>query len=171
MQNRDNAIRHAFITGLQSRHIRQHLLENKTLDLATMFDQARALESAQKSSESYGFTAHPVGVAMTSRTPPDSDNSPDRGSSAATGQSYSQGSKYYFSGSLKHPRSKCPAREATCHKCQRRGHFAKVCRANPTTNPTRSRTSSAMSFPTTGCSPVSTTSAALSHGHYSPVLG
>ena len=60
---------------------------------------------------------------------------------------------------LKHPRSKCPAREATCHKCQRRGHFAKVCRANPTANPTLSRTSLAMSFPTTGCSSVSTTSA------------
>ena len=97
---------------------------------------------------------------MISSTPPDSDNSPDRGSSAATGQSYSQGSKCYFCGSLKHPRSKCPAREATCHKCQHRGHFAKVCRANRTTNPTRSRTSLAMSFPTTGCSPVSTTSAA-----------
>ena len=141
MQNRDNAIWNAFNTGLQSSHIPQRLLENKTLDLATMFDQVRALENAQKSSESYGFTAHPVGAAMTSSTPPDSDNSPDRGSSAATKQSYSQGSKSCFCGSLKHPRSKCPAREATCHKCQRRGHFAKVCRANPTTNPTCSRTS------------------------------
>ena len=50
VQNRDNAIRDAFITGLQSSHMRQRLLENKTLDLATMFDQAKALESAQKSS-------------------------------------------------------------------------------------------------------------------------
>ena len=161
VQNRDNAIRDAFITGLQSSHIRQHLLENKTLDLATIFDQARALESTQKSSESYGFTAHPVGAAMTSSTPLDSDYSPDRGSSGATGQSYSQGSKCYFCGSLKYPRSKYPAREATCHKCQRREHFAKVCRANPTTNPTRSRTSSAMSFPTTGCSSVSTSAASV----------
>ncbi len=36
----------AFITGLQSNQIRQRLLENKTLDLKTMFDQARALDSA-----------------------------------------------------------------------------------------------------------------------------
>ena len=68
VQNRDNAIRDVFITGLQSSHIRQRLLENKNLDLATMFDQARALESSQKSSESYGFIAHPVGAAMTSST-------------------------------------------------------------------------------------------------------
>ena len=39
-------IRDAFITGLNSNQIRQRLLENKTLDLKTMFDQARALESA-----------------------------------------------------------------------------------------------------------------------------
>ena len=79
VQNRDNAIWDAFITGLQCNHIYLRLLENKTLDLATMFDQARALESAQKSSESYCFTSHPVVAAMTSSTPPDSDNSPDRG--------------------------------------------------------------------------------------------
>ncbi len=102
VQNRDNAIRDAFITGHQSSHIYLCLLENKTLDLATIFDQARALESTQKSSDSYGFTAYPVGAAMTLRTPPDSDNYPDRESSAATGQSYNQGSKCYFCGSLKH---------------------------------------------------------------------
>ena len=41
------------MTGLLSNSIRQRLLENKTLDLKTMFDQARSLESAMKSSESY----------------------------------------------------------------------------------------------------------------------
>ena len=46
VQNRDNAIRDAFIAGLQSSHIRQRLLENKTLDLETMFDQARVRPEA-----------------------------------------------------------------------------------------------------------------------------
>ena len=51
----DESIRDAFITGLLSNSIRQRLLENKTLDLKTMFDQARSLESAMKSylNESY----------------------------------------------------------------------------------------------------------------------
>ena len=40
----DESIRDAFISGLLSPAIRQRLLENKTLDLATMFDQARTLE-------------------------------------------------------------------------------------------------------------------------------
>ena len=50
-QYRDESIRDAFVTGLLSNSIRQRLLENKTLDLKTMLDQARSLESAMKSSE------------------------------------------------------------------------------------------------------------------------
>ncbi|XP_053648711.1 uncharacterized protein [Cherax quadricarinatus] len=42
----EESIRDAFISGLQSPIIRQRLLENKTLDLAAAFDQARALDSA-----------------------------------------------------------------------------------------------------------------------------
>ena len=49
----EEAIRDAFISGLQSSLIRQRLLENRTLDLATMFDQAMALDAAQKNSELY----------------------------------------------------------------------------------------------------------------------
>ena len=49
----DKSIRDVFITGLMSNSIRQRLLENKTLDLKTMFDQARSLKSTMKSSESY----------------------------------------------------------------------------------------------------------------------
>ena len=39
---RDEAVRDAFITGLLSNIIRQRLLENNTLDLSTMFTQARS---------------------------------------------------------------------------------------------------------------------------------
>ena len=46
-------MRDAFITGLLSTNIRQRLLENKTLNLQTAFDQARALDTAQRSSETY----------------------------------------------------------------------------------------------------------------------
>ena len=52
-KNRQDAIRDAFITGIQSNVIRQRLLENKTLELDSMFDQARSLETAQKNVESY----------------------------------------------------------------------------------------------------------------------
>ncbi|XP_046858568.1 uncharacterized protein LOC124452018 [Xenia sp. Carnegie-2017] len=78
----EESIRDAFIAGLQSNVIRQRLLENKTLVLKTMFDQATSLESAIKISE--------------------------------------------------HPRSKCPAKEAIFAKCQKKGHYAKVCQSKAT---------------------------------------
>ncbi|KAL7636480.1 UNVERIFIED_CONTAM: hypothetical protein RMT77_013255 [Armadillidium vulgare] len=45
-KNRDDAIRDAFITGLNCTYIRQRLLGNKTLELQTAFEQARALDIA-----------------------------------------------------------------------------------------------------------------------------
>lgn len=120
-------IRDAFITGLHSNQIRQRLLENKTLDLKTMFDQARALDSAMRSSESYSVP-QPVGVAasaqeMTAQNPIQVDSAQSDSTLAAID------SKCFFCGNPKHPRSKCPARDAICNKCQKRGHFAKVCRS------------------------------------------
>ena len=83
-----------------------------------MFDQARALESAQKSSGSYGFPAPPVGAAISLTALLDSEILLDVGSLAATRVS-SQGMKCYFYGFPKHPRIKCPASEVSCNKCQR----------------------------------------------------
>ena len=40
--------------------------------------------------------------------------------------------KCYFCGYKKHPRLKCPAKEAICKKCSKVGHFAKVCRSTST---------------------------------------
>ena len=37
--------------------------------------------------------------------------------------------KCFFCGLSRHPRGKCPAREAVCHKCKKQGHYAKVCRS------------------------------------------
>lgn len=49
----EESIQDAFISGIQSPVIRQRLLENKILDLTTMFNQAQALDSAQKNYEGY----------------------------------------------------------------------------------------------------------------------
>ncbi|KAK3880809.1 hypothetical protein Pcinc_014730 [Petrolisthes cinctipes] len=126
-QHCEESIRDAFISGLQSSLIRQRLLEKKTLDLATAVDQARALDSAQKNSDLYSATQ------------------PSRVLSAATqdtvGEVYVESppivavvkGKCFFCGNSRHPRARCPARESICHKCQKKGHFAKVCRATSTT--------------------------------------
>ena len=92
----------AFITGLTSGLIRQRLLENKTLDLKTMFDQARSLESAARSSESYSVQPPPFNAAV----PPVSkalDPPIDPATLAAA--SVMLGQKFFFCGYSRHPRS------------------------------------------------------------------
>ena len=55
-EHRDSCIRDAFINGIQSAYIRQRLLENKSLDLNTAYDQARSLALAQEQSAVYENT-------------------------------------------------------------------------------------------------------------------
>ena len=52
-QYREELIRDSFINGLFSPIIRQRLLENSTLDLKSAFDQANALDLAQKNAKTY----------------------------------------------------------------------------------------------------------------------
>ena len=52
-QVRDITIRDAFISGVRSNHIRQRMLENKDLDLATAYELALTLDMAQKQSDLY----------------------------------------------------------------------------------------------------------------------
>ena len=124
-QHCEERIRDAFIAWLMSGLIRQRLLENKRLDLKTMFGQARSLELAARSSESFrvprtSFNAAAVPVEM----PPDlSRDSPSVVAPAVRNQ------KCFFCGNGKHPRFKCPARDAVCSNCQKKGHFRKVCRS------------------------------------------
>ena len=128
-QARDELIRDAFINGLASGQIRQRLLENKTLDLKTAVDQARALEAAQRHSESYRQPGYSVNASTS--VPPVIPTQHEQPTAAATGRS--GGQSCFFCGFARHPRSKCPARDAKCKSCGKMGHFAKVCRSSSTT--------------------------------------
>jgi hypothetical protein len=129
----DESIRDAFITGLNSSIIRQRLLENKTLTLTLAFDQARSLEFAQKHSEQYQPDVPQINAMRDTRKYVDNQ------------QTSSQISKTcYFCGNNRHPRSICPARDTVCHKCQKKGHFAKVCKSNRLLAVTESDDMSAM---------------------------
>ena len=52
-QARDITIREAFISGVRSNQIRQRMLENKDLDLATAYELALTLDMAQKQPDLY----------------------------------------------------------------------------------------------------------------------
>lgn len=123
----EESIRDAFITGLLSQHIRQRLLENSQLDLSTAVSQARALEMAQSNSEKY-----PQGSSVTYAT--SSDNSLTNNAQCLTPNSSMTAAmtnqKCFFCGNTRHPRASCPARDAVCHNCNKKGHFSKVCKAS-----------------------------------------
>ncbi|CAB4035173.1 Retrovirus-related Pol poly from transposon gypsy [Paramuricea clavata] len=126
-QYREELVRDSFINGLLSPLIRQRLLENKQLDLQTAFDQANALDLAQKNSEAYRMPEIPTTAAVSS--PPTDEvagaHALDYDSLAATFTS----KKCYFCGDNLHNRRSCPARNSNCNNCGKKGHYAKVCKS------------------------------------------
>uniref|UniRef100_A0A5S6QM86 RNA-directed DNA polymerase n=1 Tax=Trichuris muris TaxID=70415 RepID=A0A5S6QM86_TRIMR len=126
--HREERIRDAFVCGLQSQATRQRLFENKVCDLPTVLELARMLESAQKCSQAYD-NAEPQLTAATSN-PCEFTNEDDKDDTCIFA-TVRKNSRCFFCGQPKHPRSQCPAREANCGNCGKRGHFAKVCRSAP----------------------------------------
>ena len=117
----EEAIRDAFIAGIISNEIRQRLLEHDKLSLIETTQKARTFESAQKNSQIYSTT--PTDITNASISPPEEDGNP------VTAAATKSNSQCYFCGNNRHPRIKCPAKDATCNHCGIRGHFAKVCRS------------------------------------------
>ena len=124
-QHKDQAIRDAFIRGIQSNNIRQRLLEKTDLDLKTAFDNARSLEMAEKHSLSYNnHSFHPPSSAAVLQTEDDYEGGETTLAALPSNQ------KCYFCGYKRHPRIKCPAKDAVCKSCGKKGHFQKVCQSS-----------------------------------------
>ena len=125
-QARNEYIRDAFINGITSNHIRQRLLENKTLDLNTAYDQALTLEMAQSQLASYSqpnsLTAS-VSTVQTEETDDCIFVCDEQPTVAAI-----SGQKCFFCGNQRHDRPRCLARNSICKNCKKKGHFARVCR-------------------------------------------
>ena len=123
---RDDAIRDSFISGLLDNGVRHCLLEQDSLNLQKAFETARSLELAQQQSQTY--QSYPVASVTPSTSKENSEeNSPENENSSLAAVA----AKCYFCGFSKHPRSRCPAREAECRKCGKKGHFQKVCKSAP----------------------------------------
>nr|XP_037870350.1 uncharacterized protein LOC119629239 [Bombyx mori] len=126
--NKNDSVRDAFISGISSHKIRQRLLENLTLTLDQAYNQALSLETAEINSQNFNTVSlnavapkEPTLVSSKSQTLHNetcsSVNNPRR-------------QKCFFCGGQIHPRKNCPAFEKTCQLCNKKGHFATVCRSS-----------------------------------------
>lgn len=80
-----------------------------------MIDLARSLESAEQNAESY-LNNSPKEITAAA-------------AAAAVNHSYKREKGCWNCGNRKHPKSSCPAKDQTCHKCNKVGHYAKLCKS------------------------------------------
>ncbi|XP_072887837.1 uncharacterized protein [Hemitrygon akajei] len=139
-QHAELLVRDAFVTGMRSVYVRQRLLENADLTLCSAAEMADMPGAALLNADAVQ-PRDPPPVPWTPQTPPllvptsefanaaashDSTNSPN----PATATASRKPAQCYFCGLEKHPRKRCPAREATCSSCGKKGHFAKSIKAD-----------------------------------------
>lgn len=121
--NKNDSIRGAFIAGISSNKIRERLLENLTLTLEQSYNKAQSMEMAERNS--HHFTM----AEVYSVSNVDNAGNGDSNTSAATAAAVPKRKCFFCGASAIHPRKDCPARDATCVKCNRKGHYGKVCRS------------------------------------------
>ncbi|KAL7639654.1 UNVERIFIED_CONTAM: hypothetical protein RMT77_010157 [Armadillidium vulgare] len=129
---RNEYIRDTFITGLNSQQIRTRLLENKSLNLTNAVNQARSLEIAFRDSHFYqgslDISSSAQVVELEEPKIATDYTATTTGDVCAASVPNTGKTLCYFCGGDRHSRSACPARNATCRKCQKLGHYARVCR-------------------------------------------
>ena len=129
--HQEECIRTAFISGLSSHQIRQRLLED-TKPLSDTTKAASTLEQALRESKHYNHRASDEGhLAATDSCSVGQESISHVAAVQGRAQFQSQkgGDKHCdYCGYSPHNRKVCPARDAPCHNCDRRGHFSSVCR-------------------------------------------
>uniref|UniRef100_A0A6P7GW31 Uncharacterized protein LOC114341436 n=1 Tax=Diabrotica virgifera virgifera TaxID=50390 RepID=A0A6P7GW31_DIAVI len=123
---------------MTSTKIRSRLLESLTLTLEETYNIAISMEMAELNSQVYAsqnptLSALPGNYQFESqRSPTNSELVTVTAATNSTANSSRSGHKYFFCGGPIHPRKNCPARESICKSCNKKGHFAKVCRSKST---------------------------------------
>ncbi|KRZ44323.1 Retrovirus-related Pol polyprotein from transposon 17.6 [Trichinella pseudospiralis] len=134
VQYQEELVRDAFVRGIRSQTIRQRLLESRSVDLASIYELASVLDAALRSSENYNENRSLLETVAAAAN----DENNDRLSESPGVVAATRNPRCFFCGRSKHPRFQCPAREAICNKCGKKGHYAKVCRFSVSSSTTAS---------------------------------
>ena len=111
-----------FISGLNDPGMRTRLLEMNTLDLKTLIGKAVSMESGKHCQRQFEESEKILAVKSS------------RGKDAQRKNSTKGGTNYAQSFECKrcgrsHAKNECPAKDAECKACHKKGHFMKMCRS------------------------------------------
>ncbi|XP_069777886.1 uncharacterized protein [Narcine bancroftii] len=125
--HRESLMLDAFISGLKSGYVRQHLLETPGLTFNAALPQAKMLLTVLQGAKALeqGRSAEAAPLRPT--------RSEDSLLSTTKPQRKSRSTKCYFCGLALHTRNWCPARQDTCANCGKKGYWARACQAREST--------------------------------------
>ena len=128
--HQSEAIREAFIAGLQSPDIRQRLLESEKTALSEIYTLARGLEAAKVQAQSYVNQSSSLNaIVNNNESVSDSEGCANHDDNFVAAAPF-QFSCYFCGGPKPHTnRQACPAFNSNCNGCGIQGHFQKVCKA------------------------------------------
>ena len=130
---KDDNIRDSIVIGLSDKSVSQQLQMEASLTLATAISKARHSEMVKSQMHEVGAHSGATGTTAAVHSVQRTGNGPGRAYKHAKKPRKPPKDEHsktceYCSYDF-HPREKCPAKHAKCHKCHRIGHFRTVCRS------------------------------------------
>lgn len=124
-EHQTQSIRGALISGISNQRIRERLLENSDKSLEETLKLALSLETAENSCQTIQAPTNHMVTSLNAVV--DDSQVPHNAAAANTNRPRR---RCFFCGGNLHQRSGCPARNAECKLCSRKGHYASVCRSS-----------------------------------------
>ena len=129
----DQLIRDRIVVGIRDANLSKKLQLDSLLTLSKAVQQARKVEAIKqqqlllRGGHSEGVKKHDTPVGAVGR--PRSQHRHSRPNPGAQSAKQPANKRCGRCGRSQHDRQQCPARDAVCHKCARKGHFKSVCRS------------------------------------------
>ena len=129
---KDSLIRDRLVIGTSDQACRERLLRERPVpDLDKCIDLLRASEISRTHQQAIAGSSSVEHIekhgGYKKRKPSGNQQKTSKPHSQSKNKPV-QGSGCKWCGGNLHWKKECPAREETCHKCRKKGHFAKVCR-------------------------------------------
>ena len=126
---REELIRDRLVVGIRDNALSEKLQLDATLTLETAKKSVRQREAVREQQQTLKGVENPASpVNAIGNKRPNFRGNPRRRNEGQTQRNLPTSEKCGRCGRERHPRDKCPAKDAQCHKCKRTGHYSAMCR-------------------------------------------